>query len=1128
MTDGQRLALEQLREIEHHANGELKIHSVSDVENQLCLEVVLSIDCSDLERCLGGIPIRLRERLIVYIPKDFPFRIPVVDTPHIRFMGYPHVQWKRRLCLYRAPDSEWDINDGMFGFIQRLYEWFCKGALGELDPSGEPLHPPVAYRSLESAKIIIRQNTPKVPEGGWFGVSRLCEMSRDVVEMNEWIPILSSEIPRGVAAAVLLSSPLPFEYPTTVRSLINELSKQGVSQRQLLLTLEIATLHNENNSPLYVAIGAPMRGISGTDKLKQHIAVWRIDGSLANGLRLALKRYSEHERIREIGAEVERLVLEWADKADVDWCVVLEDRPEIVIARDRKSALSWFKDRTVSVWGCGALGAHVAEMLARVGAKKLILRDKSIVKPGVLVRHPMAVQDIGRPKVTVLKGRLEQIRPSIEIDIHSEDILSNPLGGQDWTDGADVVIDTTASRRVLEKLELQRRKGLVLPIPAVSMVLGHCAEQGFVVTAKSNHSGGPRDVARKAKLAACNRYYLNGFANEFWEQQIPFQPEPGCSEPTFIGSQADVTALAGLMMNLCSKDLAGEGCETAFAHFVKQPHALAYGSEHSFASFAWPPDNIVHDVETGYEVRISDSAWREIRAYINKSARIHGARVETGGVLFGERADALSVIWADEVVGPPPDSEAAENGFVCGISGVKDANTEKKNRTRQSVQFVGLWHTHPGSLPVPSAIDLAGMGIVVSTTAPSIPKALLLIVGDLSLRPSLGAHVFSRNEFESIKDGIYQRRLTLGFVRGGKAIHTVGLALSGGGSRAIAFHLGCMRSLHDRGILDQLQVVSAVSGGSIIAGMYTYSHDSFEDFEERVKVLLRRGLEKDIIRGMLRPKHLLGAIATMIVSSVDTIGANISSLLLSKADGAMGDNPSVPTDRMRSPVRRWVTRTVAFENILNEKIFYDKSLTSSRRGSFHVVFNATELRTGSAFRFGSKETGCWRFGCLENNEINVARAVAASAAYPVLLPALDETFSFLVRSGATVKERVLLTDGGVFDNLGVTCLEPGRTEEYSYNVFHPEYVISCDAGQGQFSKHTYPYWWVPRMTRSFQTTFRKNQDAARGRLHRYTELGEFKGFTLAYLGQIDERLPYMPPNLVRREDVFKYPTNFSP
>jgi NTE family protein len=53
----------------------------------------------------------------------------------------------------------------------------------------------------------------------------------------------------------------------------------------------------------------------------------------------------------------------------------------------------------------------------------------------------------------------------------------------------------------------------------------------------------------------------------------------------------------------------------------------------------------------------------------------------------------------------------------------------------------------------------------------------------------------------------------------------IGLALSGGGSRAIAFHLGCLRALHDRGVLEKISVISAVSGGSVVTALYAYGGD---------------------------------------------------------------------------------------------------------------------------------------------------------------------------------------------------------------------------------------------------------------------------------------------------------------
>src|SRR5436309_3177346 len=94
----------------------------------------------------------------------------------------------------------------------------------------------------------------------------------------------------------------------------------------------------------------------------------------------------------------------------------------------------------------------------------------------------------------------------------------------------------------------------------------------------------------------------------------------------------------------------------------------------------------------------------------------------------------------------------------------------------------------------------------------------------------------------------------------------IALALSAGGSCAIAFHLGSLRALHERGVLQKVSVISVVSGGFVIAGMYAYSNDDFERFDDRVVDLLRRGLQWSVIWNFLSPLLLACIIMTNIIS----------------------------------------------------------------------------------------------------------------------------------------------------------------------------------------------------------------------------------------------------------------------
>jgi len=67
----------------------------------------------------------------------------------------------------------------------------------------------------------------------------------------------------------------------------------------------------------------------------------------------------------------------------------------------------------------------------------------------------------------------------------------------------------------------------------------------------------------------------------------------------------------------------------------------------------------------------------------------------------------------------------------------------------------------------------------------------------------------------------------------------IGLALSGGGYRAAAYHLGTLRALHKMGLLEKVDVISSVSGGSIIAAFYLLHKDEpFEQIEQSFRKCL--------------------------------------------------------------------------------------------------------------------------------------------------------------------------------------------------------------------------------------------------------------------------------------------------
>ena len=1126
-------ALYELSLIEEHG-GALEILAVDPLsgEGSNLLLVEISLSFQGIPRSNDGIALRQRERFRIVIPAAYPFEHPWVLVPHDRWADSPHVQWTSYICLYLSPDTEWNPSDGMFGLIQRLDKWIKAAAINQLDPDGAPLHPPIAYESGGPTPLIVPQvDTPEVGAEPWIGLGCVENRSENRVDIVDWCGFDETPRTSAVAASILLPQPTPYEFPKNVWDLLAIFEGQGIPRHELIRILGRAAEINGENTPLIILIGTPMRGIRGSGDYKQHIVAWYLEPIVATGLRLTLSQLSAHESLRDIGQRAEEIILNWAEGARVSWCSVREARPEVTVRRDLSSPLSWFRCKSVAIWGCGAIGSHLAESLARAGVSRLVLRDNSVVTPGVLVRQLFDDSDIGKNKAVATRERLLRAFPDLQIEAFVDDVLSVHIDSEDWHDGADIVIDATASWPVALHIEA-RRASVPNGNPIIaSMGLGHHAQRALLHIVGQDHHGAFADVARKAKIEAIRGSGLNHFVDDFWgdDAETYFQPEPGCSEPTFVGSSAEVAALAGMMVTKLSRELTEGGANSASSHLFTLPTAEIGDGERKEKDFYYFPDICLTEGIENYEVRISPHAWADLQAWINRSARLNGREVETGGHLFGERDDAAKVLWVSEVTGPPPDSRVSASEFVCGVKGVETVTEEKYKFSRGSVSFVGMWHTHPNGNPTPSPTDHGAMQSIVGN--PNFARSLLLVVGPNSDGPtSIAGALFSRGRVPT------HRQLTSAILSSNAIVNPgprqsvdIGLALSGGGSRAIAFHLGCLRALHDRSVLEKIDVISAVSGGSVIAAMYGYSNSTFEDFDEEVQQVLLKGLQGKIARRYLFSHRILQSIVTTLISGAISVLVDVLRSLILLILGIIRLKKSRLAhfvDTVRSPFRRWVSRTHAFEDTLRLSVIGDARMSDRRRGNIDLVINATELRTGSAFRFGSRETGIWRFGRASNNDIRVAKAVAASAAYPILLPAFDEIMEFH-KDDNKCKQRVILTDGGVYDNLGTSCLEPDRSSAYSFNVYHPQYIISCDAGAGIFDAKATPYWWPSRVMRSTEAIFRKAQDRVRSNLFHFEATGQIKGLVLSYLGTQDRRLPHQYPDLVARDEVMNYPTDFA-
>jgi hypothetical protein len=105
-------------------------------------------------------------------------------------------------------------------------------------------------------------------------------------------------------------------------------------------------------------------------------------------------------------------------------------------------------------------------------------------------------------------------------------------------------------------------------------------------------------------------------------------------------------------------------------------------------------------------------------------------------------------------------------------------------------------------------------------------------------------------------------------------LEKIGLALSGGGFRAAAFHLGVLKRLRELGLLDRVAVLSTVSGGSIVGAFWAHwratargdphSDDFWDRFEQSAIAFMRLGLRgRLLLCGFALPAAWLLTIASV-------------------------------------------------------------------------------------------------------------------------------------------------------------------------------------------------------------------------------------------------------------------------
>lgn len=260
----------------------------------------------------------------------------------------------------------------------------------------------------------------------------------------------------------------------------------------------------------------------------------------------------------------------------------------------------------------------------------------------------------------------------------------------------------------------------------------------------------------------------------------------------------------------------------------------------------------------------------------------------------------------------------------------------------------------------------------------------------------------------------------------------IGLALSGGGFRAAVYHMGVLARLADEDLLEQVQAISSVSGGSWGAGLifavnnfiWPSSAIYFEIVVPKArKHLTTQNLQASLINGVIE------AILTLDWKIIYSRATLLSHLLKRRWGIAnhLRDLPETP---------QW-------------------------------IINSTNFESSEAWFFSRNAVGDRRFGYThDTDKISVSDALAASGAFPGLVgafsfptqglywedqcPEFPDRLPKVFQSSGNRFNRVdfpklHLWDGGVYDNNGVGVFYNSESDSWDHGV---EFLIVSDASGG--------------------------------------------------------------------------------
>jgi molybdopterin/thiamine biosynthesis adenylyltransferase len=195
------------------------------------------------------------------------------------------------------------------------------------------------------------------------------------------------------------------------------------------------------------------------------------------------------------------------------------------------------QDKSVAVFGIGAIGSIVADSLGKHGLKKLILLDKDKLEPSNIIRHSLGATFIGIDKSLAMKLKIDNHSLGFTEVLNYGEDCNNIEKIKQIIDDVDIVVDCTANKNF-------------------SFLLNHiCIEANkiavYITSQRKAAIGQIRVVRPNIDPCLCCYEAKDGIIDNHEKYNYPHIPKGkddeiilGCGEVTYPAVAADIDMIA--------------------------------------------------------------------------------------------------------------------------------------------------------------------------------------------------------------------------------------------------------------------------------------------------------------------------------------------------------------------------------------------------------------------------------------------------------------------------------------------------------------------------------------------------------------------------------------------------------